>query len=53
MCYGLLGLKLDGGGGTDGSSILPYGSDGNGKAPTARFRLPVPHLENPRLRYRA
>ena len=32
--YGLLGLKLDGGGGTDGSSILPV-SDGNGKAPTA------------------
>nr|WP_277934011.1 OprD family porin [Pseudomonas sp. MONT-RG-20F-R14-05] len=28
----MLGLKLDGGGGTDGSSILPYGS-GNGKAP--------------------
>nr|WP_256937957.1 OprD family porin [Pseudomonas bubulae] len=32
--YALLGLKLDGGGGTDGSSILPV-SDGNGKAPTA------------------
>jgi hypothetical protein len=32
--YGMLGLKLDGGGGTDGSSILPV-SDGNGKAPTA------------------
>ena len=31
--YGMLGLKLDGGGGTDGSSILPV-SDGNGKAPT-------------------
>lgn len=31
--YGMLGLKLDGGGGTDGSSILPVGS-GNGKAPT-------------------
>jgi hypothetical protein len=30
----MLGLKLDGGGGTDGSSILPYGS-GNGKAPGA------------------
>ncbi|OLF51819.1 OprD family porin [Pseudomonas chlororaphis] len=30
----MLGLKLDGGGGTDGSSILPI-SDGNGKAPTA------------------
>lgn len=30
--HGMLGLKLDGGGGTDGSSILPYGS-GNGKAP--------------------
>ncbi|AZF56849.1 OprD family porin [Pseudomonas sp. R11-23-07] len=30
----MLGLKLDGGGGTDGSSILPYGSgNGNGKAP--------------------
>ncbi|WP_421556784.1 OprD family porin [Pseudomonas kitaguniensis] len=28
----MLGLKLDGGGGTDGSSILPYGS-GDGKAP--------------------
>ncbi|QHD03097.1 porin [Pseudomonas sp. S04] len=28
----MLGLKLDGGGGTDGSSILPTG-DGNGKAP--------------------
>ena len=28
----MFGLKLDGGGGTDGSSILPYGS-GNGKAP--------------------
>ncbi|ROM97316.1 OprD family porin [Pseudomonas brassicacearum] len=28
----MLGLKLDGGGGTDGSSILPI-SDGNGKAP--------------------
>ncbi|MDD5443846.1 MAG: OprD family outer membrane porin, partial [Pseudomonas fluorescens] len=28
----MLGLKLDGGGGTDGSSILPVGS-GNGKAP--------------------
>ncbi|MGC5703678.1 OprD family porin [Pseudomonas sp. NFXW11] len=28
----MLGLKLDGGGGTDGSSILPIG-DGNGKAP--------------------
>ena len=32
--YGMLGLKLDGGGGTDGSSILPV-SDGSGKAPTA------------------
>ena len=32
--YALLGLKLDGGGGTDGSSILPV-SDGSGKAPTA------------------
>ncbi|MGN7740519.1 OprD family porin [Pseudomonas sp. 22526] len=30
----MLGLKLDGGGGTDGSSILPI-SDGNGKAPTS------------------
>ena len=30
--HGMLGLKLDGGGGTDGSSILPYGS-GSGKAP--------------------
>ncbi|UWF48349.1 OprD family porin [Pseudomonas sp. N3-W] len=30
--HGMLGLKLDGGGGTDGSSILPV-SDGNGKAP--------------------
>jgi hypothetical protein len=30
--HAMLGLKLDGGGGTDGSSILPYGS-GNGKAP--------------------
>lgn len=30
----MLGLKLDGGGGTDGSSILPIGS-GNGKAPGA------------------
>ncbi|AZC38211.1 OprD family porin [Pseudomonas chlororaphis] len=28
----MLGLKLDGGGGTDGSTILPV-SDGNGKAP--------------------
>ena len=32
--YAMLGLKLDGGGGTDGSSILPV-SDGSGKAPTA------------------
>ena len=32
--HAMLGLKLDGGGGTDGSSILPYGS-GNGKAPGA------------------
>ncbi|NMZ96504.1 OprD family outer membrane porin [Pseudomonas lundensis] len=32
--YGMLGLKLDGGGGTDGSSILPV-SNGSGKAPTA------------------
>ena len=32
--HAMLGLKLDGGGGTDGSSILPYGS-GNGKAPSA------------------
>ena len=32
--HAMLGLKLDGGGGTDGSSILPV-SDGNGKAPTA------------------
>nr|WP_178121068.1 OprD family porin [Pseudomonas sp. WS 5021] len=32
--HGMLGLKLDGGGGTDGSSILPYGSgSGSGKAP--------------------
>lgn len=32
--HAMLGLKLDGGGGTDGSSILPYGSDsGSGKAP--------------------
>ena len=30
----MLGLKLDGGGGTDGSSILPVGS-GNGKAPAS------------------
>lgn len=30
--HAMLGLKLDGGGGTDGSSILPVGS-GNGKAP--------------------
>lgn len=30
----MLGLKLDGGGGTDSSSILPI-SDGNGKAPGA------------------
>ncbi|QZI71803.1 OprD family porin [Pseudomonas protegens] len=30
----MLGLKLDGGGGTDSSSILPI-SDGNGKAPAA------------------
>lgn len=30
--HAMLGLKLDGGGGTDGSSILPYGG-GNGKAP--------------------
>ncbi|WP_074880054.1 OprD family porin [Pseudomonas frederiksbergensis] len=30
--HAMLGLKLDGGGGTDGSSILPV-SDGNGKAP--------------------
>ncbi|MGF6112133.1 hypothetical protein QFZ85_003681 [Pseudomonas frederiksbergensis] len=30
--HAMLGLKLDGGGGTDGSSILPI-SDGNGKAP--------------------
>ncbi|CAI8901287.1 Porin D [Pseudomonas chlororaphis] len=30
----MLGLKLDGGGGTDSSSILPV-SDGNGKAPTS------------------
>ena len=32
----MLGLKLDGGGGTDGSSILPV-SDGNGKAPNEFF----------------
>ena len=32
--HAMLGLKLDGGGGTDGSSILPYGG-GNGKAPGA------------------
>ena len=32
--HAMLGLKLDGGGGTDGSSILPSGS-GNGKAPGA------------------
>lgn len=32
--HAMLGLKLDGGGGTDGSSILPYGnSEGSGKAP--------------------
>ncbi|WP_207286071.1 OprD family outer membrane porin [Pseudomonas sp. FW300-N2A2] len=30
--HAMLGLKLDGGGGTDNSSILPI-SDGNGKAP--------------------
>jgi hypothetical protein len=30
--HAMLGLKLDGGGGTDNSSILPIG-DGNGKAP--------------------
>jgi hypothetical protein len=30
--HAMLGLKLDGGGGTDNSSILPVG-DGNGKAP--------------------
>ena len=30
--HAMLGLKLDGGGGTDGSSILPIGA-GNGKAP--------------------
>ncbi|WP_097139531.1 MULTISPECIES: OprD family porin [unclassified Pseudomonas] len=30
----MLGLKLDGGGGTDSSSILPV-SDGSGKAPTS------------------
>lgn len=30
--HAMLGIKLDGGGGTDGSSILPI-SDGNGKAP--------------------
>ena len=30
--HAMLGLKLDGGGGTDGSSILPI-SEGNGKAP--------------------
>ncbi|MGF6204475.1 hypothetical protein ABH906_000481 [Pseudomonas frederiksbergensis] len=30
--HAMLGLKLDGGGGTDGSSIMPI-SDGNGKAP--------------------
>lgn len=30
--HAMLGLKLDGGGGTDSSSILPIGS-GNGKAP--------------------
>jgi hypothetical protein len=30
--HAMLGLKLDGGGGTDNSSILPV-SDGNGKAP--------------------
>lgn len=30
----ILGLKLDGGGGTDSSSILPV-SDGSGKAPTS------------------
>jgi hypothetical protein len=30
--HAMLGLKLDGGGGTDGSSILPI-SDDNGKAP--------------------
>lgn len=30
--HALLGLKLDGGGGTDGSSLLPV-SDGSGKAP--------------------
>lgn len=30
--HAMLGLKLDGGGGTDSSSILPVGS-GNGKAP--------------------
>ncbi|PQZ95540.1 MULTISPECIES: OprD family porin [Pseudomonas] len=32
--HAMLGLKLDGGGGTDGSSILPYGdANGSGKAP--------------------
>ncbi|MQT30070.1 OprD family porin [Pseudomonas helleri] len=31
--YAMLGLKLDGGGGTSGSSILPIGG-GNGNAPT-------------------
>lgn len=30
--HAMLGLKLDGGGGTDNSSILPIG-EGNGKAP--------------------
>jgi hypothetical protein len=32
--HAMLGLKLDGGGGTDNSSILPIGS-GNGKAPSS------------------
>lgn len=32
--HAMLGLKLDGGGGTDNSSILPV-SDGNGKAPAS------------------
>ena len=32
--HAMLGLKLDGGGGTDNSSILPV-SDGNGKAPSS------------------
>ena len=32
--HAMLGLKLDGGGGTDNSSLLPV-SDGNGKAPAS------------------